>query len=53
MDTLTAKSEATYATILEAALAMAAEEGIGKLSLGDWPSAPGLVKAGYFPALVL
>jgi hypothetical protein len=34
MDTLTAKSEATYAAIVDAGWEMAAAEGIGKLSLG-------------------
>jgi AcrR family transcriptional regulator len=48
MDTLTAKSEATYATILEAALAMAAEEGIGKLSLGELAKRTGISKSGVF-----
>jgi AcrR family transcriptional regulator len=48
MDTLTAKSEATYATILEAALVMAAEEGIGKLSLGELAKRTGISKSGVF-----
>lgn len=48
MDTLTAKSEATYATILEAALAMAAAEGIGRLSLGELAKRTGISKSGVF-----
>ncbi|MYM26395.1 TetR family transcriptional regulator [Duganella sp. FT135W] len=48
MDTLTAKSEATYATIIEAALEMAAAEGIGKLSLGELAKRTGISKSGVF-----
>jgi AcrR family transcriptional regulator len=48
MDTLTAKSEATYAAILEAALEMAATEGIGKLSLGELAKRTGVSKSGVF-----
>ncbi|NGZ83153.1 TetR/AcrR family transcriptional regulator [Duganella aceris] len=48
MDTLTAKSEATYATIIEAALRMAAAEGIGKLSLGELAKRTGISKSGVF-----
>lgn len=48
MDTLTAKSEATYATIIEAALDMAAAEGIGKLSLGELAKRTGISKSGVF-----
>ena len=48
MDTLTAKSEATYATILEAAMQMAAAEGIGKLSLGEIAKRTGISKSGVF-----
>jgi AcrR family transcriptional regulator len=48
MDTLTAKSEATYATIINAALEMAAAEGIGKLSLGELAKRTGISKSGVF-----
>jgi AcrR family transcriptional regulator len=48
MDTLTAKSEATYATIIDAALDMAAEDGIGKLSLGELAKRTGISKSGVF-----
>jgi AcrR family transcriptional regulator len=48
MDTLTAKSEATYATIIDAALDMAAAEGIGKLSLGELAKRTGISKSGVF-----
>ncbi|TFW16858.1 TetR/AcrR family transcriptional regulator [Duganella callida] len=48
MDTLTAKSEATYATIIDAALEMAASEGIGKLSLGELAKRTGISKSGVF-----
>lgn len=48
MDTLTAKSEATFATILDAALEMAAAEGIGKLSLGEIAKRTGISKSGVF-----
>ncbi|MHA4868498.1 TetR/AcrR family transcriptional regulator [Duganella sp. PWIR1] len=48
MDTLTAKSEATYATIIDAALDMAAAEGIGKLSLGELAKRTGISKSGIF-----
>ena len=48
MDTLTAKSEATYATIIDAALEMAAAEGIGKLSLGELAKRTGISKSGVF-----
>ena len=48
MDTLTAKSEATYATIIQAALDMAAAEGIGKLSLGELAKRTGISKSGVF-----
>lgn len=48
MDTLTAKSEATYATIISAALDMAATEGIGKLSLGELAKRTGISKSGVF-----
>jgi len=48
MDTMTAKSEATYATILEAAMQMAAAEGIGKLSLGELAKRTGISKSGVF-----
>jgi len=48
MDTLTAKSEATFAAILRAASDMAAEEGIGKLSLGELAKRTGISKSGVF-----
>ncbi|MFS2005481.1 TetR/AcrR family transcriptional regulator [Duganella sp. CT11-25] len=48
MDTLTAKSEATYATIIDAALDMAASEGIGQLSLGELAKRTGISKSGVF-----
>jgi len=48
MDTLTAKSEATYATIINAAFDMAAAEGIGKLSLGELAKRTGISKSGVF-----
>jgi AcrR family transcriptional regulator len=48
MDTLTAKSEATYATIIDAALEMAAVDGIGKLSLGELAKRTGISKSGVF-----
>lgn len=50
MDTLTAKSEATYATIIDAALDMAAVDGIGKLSLGELAKRTGISKSGVFSA---
>lgn len=48
MDTLTAKSEATYAAIVAAAMDMAAAEGIGKLSLGELAKRTGISKSGVF-----
>ncbi|MFC0253060.1 TetR/AcrR family transcriptional regulator [Massilia consociata] len=45
---VTAKSEATYATILAAAVNMAAAEGIGKLSLGELSKRTGISKSGVF-----
>ena len=48
MDTLTAKSEATFAAIVAAACAMAAAEGIGKLSLGEIAKRTGISKSGVF-----
>jgi len=48
MDTLTAKSEATYAAIIETAMDMAAAEGIGKLSLGEVAKRTGISKSGVF-----
>ncbi|SFC88093.1 TetR/AcrR family transcriptional regulator [Massilia yuzhufengensis] len=44
----TAKSEATYATILDAAVGMAAAEGIGKVSLGELSKRTGISKSGVF-----
>jgi len=46
--TITAKSEATYATILDAAFEMAAAEGIGRLSLGELSKRTGISKSGVF-----
>lgn len=48
MEPLTAKSEATFATILDAALEMAAAEGIGQLSLGEIAKRTGISKSGVF-----
>jgi AcrR family transcriptional regulator len=48
MDTLTAKSEATYAAIIETALDMALADGIGKLSLGEIAKRLDLSKSGVF-----
>lgn len=48
MDTPTAKSEATFAAIIEAALDMAAADGIGKLSLGELAKRTGISKSGIF-----
>jgi AcrR family transcriptional regulator len=48
MDTLTAKSEATYAAIVDAGWEMAAAEGIGKLSLGEIAKRTGISKSGVF-----
>ncbi|MES2300069.1 MAG: TetR/AcrR family transcriptional regulator [Pseudomonadota bacterium] len=48
METLTAKSEATYGVILEAAMDMAAAEGIGKVSLGELAKRTGISKSGVF-----
>ncbi len=45
---ITAKSEATYAAILEAAVDMAAAEGIGKVSLGELSKRTGISKSGVF-----
>jgi AcrR family transcriptional regulator len=44
----TAKSETTYATIIDAAIDMAAAEGIGKLSLGELAKRTGISKSGVF-----
>jgi AcrR family transcriptional regulator len=44
----TAKSESTYATIIAAAMDMAAAEGIGKLSLGELAKRTGISKSGVF-----
>jgi AcrR family transcriptional regulator len=48
MDTPTAKSEATYAAIVDAAMDMAAADGIGKLSLGELAKRTGISKSGVF-----
>jgi len=42
------KSETTYATIIAAAMDMAAAEGIGKLSLGELAKRTGISKSGVF-----
>ncbi len=44
----TSKSESTYATIVEAAMDMAAAEGVGKLSLGELAKRTGISKSGVF-----
>ncbi len=44
----TAKSEHTFATIVDAAMDMAAAEGIGKLSLGELAKRTGISKSGVF-----
>jgi len=43
-----AKSEATYALIIDAAMDMASAEGIGKLSLGELAKRTGISKSGVF-----
>lgn len=48
MDTLTSKSELTFAAIVDTALQMAAAEGIGKLSLGEVAKRSGISKSGVF-----
>jgi AcrR family transcriptional regulator len=48
MDTLTAKSEATFAAILDAAMDLASADGIGKLSLGELAKRTGISKSGVF-----
>ncbi|RJG02559.1 TetR/AcrR family transcriptional regulator [Noviherbaspirillum sedimenti] len=48
MDTVTSKSELTYAAIVDAGLALAAAEGIGKLSLGEVAKQLDLSKSGVF-----
>lgn len=48
MNPLSAKSEATYAAIVETGLDMALEEGIGKLSLGEVAKRLDLSKSGVF-----
>jgi AcrR family transcriptional regulator len=48
MDTLTAKSESTFAAIVDAAHEMAAAEGIGQLSLGEIAKRVGISKSGVF-----
>ena len=44
----TAKSEATYAAILDAAVGMASTDGIGRLSLGELSKRTGISKSGVF-----
>ncbi len=44
----TAKSEATYATILASAYDMAGAEGLGKVSLGELAKRTGISKSGVF-----
>lgn len=48
MESLTAKSEATFAAIIDAAIVMAATDGIGKLSLGELAKRTGISKSGIF-----
>ena len=48
METLTSKSEATYALILAAAFDMAAAEGISRISLGELAKRVGISKSGVF-----
>lgn len=48
MNTLSAKSEATYAAIVDTALGMALADGIGKLSLGEVAKRLELSKSGVF-----
>jgi AcrR family transcriptional regulator len=48
MESAPSKSELTYSAIVDAALEMAAEEGIGKLSLGEVAKRLGLSKSGVF-----
>ncbi len=48
MDAVISKSETTYATIVDAAIAIAAAEGIGKLSLGEISKRTGISKSGVF-----
>lgn len=48
MDTVASKSELTFAAIVDTSLNMAAEEGIGKLSLGEVAKRTGLSKSGVF-----
>lgn len=48
MDTLTSKSEATFALILDAAFDMASAEGISRISLGELSKRTGISKSGIF-----
>ena len=48
MDTVTPKSEHTFAAIVEAASEMAATQGIGKLSLGEVAKRLNISKSGVF-----
>jgi AcrR family transcriptional regulator len=48
MDTLTSKSEHTFAVIIDAGLEIAYTEGIGKLSLGEVAKRLGISKSGVF-----
>lgn len=48
MESMASKSELTYAAIVDAALAIAAEEGISKLSLGEVAKRLDLSKSGVF-----
>lgn len=48
MDTLTTKSESTFAAIVATALDMASTDGIGKLSLGEVAKRLGISKSGVF-----
>ncbi|HRE15767.1 MAG TPA: TetR/AcrR family transcriptional regulator, partial [Rhodocyclaceae bacterium] len=48
METATTKSEATFAAIVDAASELAAEQGIGKLSLGEVAKRMEMSKSGVF-----
>lgn len=48
MDTVTSKSEHTFAAIVDTALEMAAMDGIGKLSLGEVAKRLNMSKSGVF-----
>ncbi len=48
MDTVSSKSELTFAAIVDAALDLAAAEGVGNLSLGEVAKHVGISKSGVF-----